>query len=342
MRTHEKCFHGLLYVIFIILILRAFWYEGNFKILISKNNTVKINTVEPELLLIYVYAQTNVYALGNLQYFIETAVRDTDPADYYFILQQSNNQNLDEGQLPKLPDNAHYIHHENKCFDYGTAGWFFSEFTTGNPYENQTLPTHTKKKDLRKYKYFIFLNSSIRGPYFPPYYLALVSLYESRLGKKYYWYSAFTERITETVKLVGPLISCERSVHIQGHMVVTDFIGLSVALKHGDGHGVFDCHQHFEEAINFGEIGFTTRILAAGYMIDCLMTRYQKINFNAPVNRGCNSGLNPQVHVDGVSLDPYEMVFIKFNYKRNDGVAADRAQVYAKWIRELENNTSKY
>jgi hypothetical protein len=304
----------------------------------------KSNNVEPEVLLIYIYAENSVYSLGNLNYFIETAVRDTDPVDYYFILQQTNNQNLDEGRLPKLPSNAHYIHHENKCFDYGTAGWFFSKFTTGHPYKGRTLPKDTNKIDLKKYKYFIFMNSSTRGPYFPPYYLALVSLYESRLGRKYYWYSIFTERITEKVKLVGPTISCEVSPHIQNYVVATDFIGLSVVMNSENEHGVFDCHRNFAEEINFGEIGFTRKILAAGYMIDCLMTKYQKLNFSAPQNLNCNSKSNPHLNngTDGISLDPYEIVFIKFNYKRKAGIAADRAQIYEKWVRELKNNTSKY
>lgn len=336
----EKYFRRLIFAIFILLLLNALYYYSTFKVSINNNNT---NT-EPDVLLIYVYAESHSYALSNLIYFIETAVRETDPVDYYFILQQNNNKNINESKLPKLPRNARYIHHENKCYDYGTAGWFLAKFTFGNPHKNENFAKDTKRKDLRKYKYFIFMNSSTRGPYLPPYYLTLVSLYESRSGKKYFWYSIFTERITEKVKLVGPLISCEVSPHIQNYVVATDFIGLSVVLKSEDDHGVFDCHATFLDAIYHGEIGFTTRILAAGYMIDCLMTKYQKINFNAPQNRFCNNKANPHVNygVDGISLDPYEIVFIKFNYKRNDGIAADRALIYQKWVKELKNNTAKY
>ena len=29
-------------------------------------------------------------------------------------------------KLPTLPSNAHYIQHENKCFDIGTIGWFLA------------------------------------------------------------------------------------------------------------------------------------------------------------------------------------------------------------------------
>lgn len=56
--------------------------------------------------------------------------------------------------LPPLPRNARYIYHENKCYDWGTFGWVFSEGKV-----NATL-----------YKSIIFMNSSVRGPFLPPYF----------------------------------------------------------------------------------------------------------------------------------------------------------------------------
>lgn len=55
--------------------------------------------------------------------------------------------------LPTLPSNARYTTHENKCYDWGTFGWAMQ----------------TGKVDTSKYKYIIFMNSSVRGPYLPPY-----------------------------------------------------------------------------------------------------------------------------------------------------------------------------
>ena len=55
--------------------------------------------------------------------------------------------------MPELPKNAKYIHHKNECFDWGTFGWAIS----------------TKQVELARYKYIIFLNSSVRGPFVPPY-----------------------------------------------------------------------------------------------------------------------------------------------------------------------------
>lgn len=58
-----------------------------------------------------------------------------------------------EVDLPELPSNAMYLQHANECYDWGTFGWALS---------NQTISADD-------YKYFIFLNSSVRGPILPSY-----------------------------------------------------------------------------------------------------------------------------------------------------------------------------
>jgi hypothetical protein len=109
-------------------------------------------------LIVYIFGQTHALAEQNLAFFIRTAVRQSHNADYYFILQQINNTVFDETKLPILPSNAHYIQHENKYFDISTIGWFLSSGII----------------DRSRYKYFIFLNSSVRG-------LFIVSYYDSSI-----------------------------------------------------------------------------------------------------------------------------------------------------------------
>ena len=55
--------------------------------------------------------------------------------------------------MPELPSNAKYLHHSNECFDWGTFGWAMKQ----------------ENVQVADYKYFIFLNSSVRGPFLPPY-----------------------------------------------------------------------------------------------------------------------------------------------------------------------------
>jgi hypothetical protein len=60
--------------------------------------------------------------------------------------------------MPLLPKgNAFYFQHENRCFDYGTIGWFIEKHTIGNPWKKQTSITHDnhhRKFHLTQYKYF--------------------------------------------------------------------------------------------------------------------------------------------------------------------------------------------
>ena len=48
--------------------------------------------------------------------------------------------------LPDLPANARYEFHHNTCYDYGTVGWLLEK----------------GKFDPRGYKYYVFVNSSVR------------------------------------------------------------------------------------------------------------------------------------------------------------------------------------
>ena len=43
--------------------------------------------------------------------------------------------------------------HRNECFDLGTIGWFLEG----------------KHLDLAGFRYFVFLNASVRGPFLPAY-----------------------------------------------------------------------------------------------------------------------------------------------------------------------------
>lgn len=300
--------------------------------------------MESEVLLLYVYASTHPYAVGNLKYFIENAVHEDDGVDYYFILQQIDNKPIDEKEMPQLKSrNAHYIQHENKCFDFGTYGWFFNEFTFGNPWTNQKQ--QSTKINIKKYKYFIFINSSVRGPFFPPYFIDLVL----NSKKNYHWYSIFTRRIDEKVKLVGCTINCEQAPHVQGYFFVTDFVGLTVLLKPGAAsgtleEGIFACYPTKDHAILNGEIPTSNRILDAGYMIDSLLTKYQKVNFSDPINRSCNGIKNPYFNAgfEGTTLEPFEVVFVKYGDLSYAYQSRDRAKLYEKWTQDAKsiNRTS--
>lgn len=293
--------------------------------------------------MIYIYAQTHPYAFGNLKYFVDHAVQDNDGADYYFILQNVNNKTVDENELPRLPRrNARYIQHENLCFDFGTVGWFFRTHTVGNPWINQTNITLSEKKiNITHYKYFILINSSVRGPFFPPYYLKFVADYKEEFDKSFYWYFVFTKRLTHKIKLTGCTISCIPIPHVQSYVFVTDFIGLTILLKpDGVESSIFRCHKVQIHASFDGEVPSSTRILEAGYMIDSLLTKYQTLNFNEQHNRLCNQHKNPYLddNLDGVSLEPYEVVFVKYKDLPYLQCPRKRGELYERWMEDTNKS----
>lgn len=58
-------------------------------------------------------------------------------------------------QLPdisaSIPSNAEVVTHPNSCYDWGTIGWLLE----------------SGRVDTRQYRHFLFMNSSVRGPYIP-------------------------------------------------------------------------------------------------------------------------------------------------------------------------------
>lgn len=64
-------------------------------------------------------------------------------------------------------------------------------------------------------------------------------------------------------------------------------VGLKVLLNDAN---VFKCFSSLDEAIWHAEAGSSLAILNANYNLDCLMLRYQGIDWRQPDYRECNAG----------------------------------------------------
>ncbi|NBU65381.1 MAG: hypothetical protein EBS29_12915 [Chloroflexia bacterium] len=134
-------------------------------------------------------------------------------------------------ELPEAPPNVRFEFHPNGCYDWGTIGWLL-----------QNRPVN-----LWKYKYFIFLNSSVRGPYIPAYAKVHTlgagestwALQCNQTQNKLRWQQLLVGKLNDKVKLVGATISCEGSPfegnvegewrtnpHVQSYVLATDQVGL--------------------------------------------------------------------------------------------------------------------
>jgi hypothetical protein len=271
-------------------------------------------------LVVYIFSKTDTEYEDNLMFFLKWGVQENDGCDYVFIL-----QDMDGVQMPdltgKLPPNARVERHQNGCYDWGTIGWLFD----------------TKKVDTSKYKYFIFMNSSVRGPFIPTY------------GQGFKrWHEQIVSRITDKVKLVGPTISCEGSPkdgnidgewrtnpHVQSYVLATDQVGLKLMQDDGK---VFACYVNMWDTIFYSELGSSLAILRGGYNLDSFMVRYQDVDWTNEANWECNSRVNPygESYYDGISLTPFEVMFVKVKgvLLHNEWSYARTAIKYDQWYTE--------
>jgi hypothetical protein len=196
------------------------------------------------------------------------------------------------------------------------------------------LSTHV---NISLYSHYLWINSSVRGPFLPGY-----------LRGAMHWATPLLSRIDQKTKLVGPTINCGGAhgepprPHIQSYVVATDRIGLDILFKAG----VFDCHADFKDAVLKGEIAASTAILNAGYGIDCLMLRYQGVDWaeatkTAVAGRPCNGGMNPLQpgFNDGESITPLEVLFVKVKASAREAgwTHAESAAKMDVWLAAAEN-----
>jgi len=100
---------------------------------------------ERSTLILYAYSETE-NARMNYQFFLEKGLHGA--ADFVFIFNGPTNAS---DLLPDIP-NVRAVHRENTCFDLGAFGEVLL------------------KDDLwKRYKKFITMNASVRGPFIPLY-----------------------------------------------------------------------------------------------------------------------------------------------------------------------------
>lgn len=79
-----------------------------------------------------------------------------------------------------------------------------------------------------------------------------------------------------------------------------------------------------------GEYGLTTSLFSEGYTVDTLMAMYRGVDWHDKANWNCNANVHPSRHgtYDGISMSPYETVFLKSSWH----VGIPFADKYAVWL----------
>ena len=163
-----------------------------------------------------------------------------------------------------------------------------------------------KVMDWPRYDYFLFINSSMRGPFLPAWYD----------HAKQHWSSLFTRRLNDSVALTGSSINFHHChPHVQSMVMGMDQRALKLNLQQG----VFWMDDRVVKSKNTlireHEMAASRTVLHAGYNIDCLLQAYQGRDW-----RHCQQDWLPEkfdVWGDGLyyghTIDPRETIFFKTN-----------------------------
>lgn len=252
--------------------------------------------------IIYVYFNTDI-ANYNLRFFIENELSFKNNIDYIFVI---NGYNTDNSiKFPKI-SNLTIIRRENIGFDFGG---------------HKAALDHIDKNN-KIYDFYFFMNSGVIGPILPHYFVDM------------HWTNIFIKKINDNVKLVGTTIVClpQEDVggygpKIEGFFFVTDKIGLRLLKKEET---IFTNHPDFNSAIINGEYGLSKCILKYGFSIDCMIRKYQNIDWRDEKNYNLNNNLHPSRRKSfyNNSLIPYELIFHKIYWKDSDPVNLELIEQY--------------
>jgi hypothetical protein len=217
-------------------------------------------------------------------------------ADFIFIL--NGDSNLDE-LLPSDTPNIRVVKKSNACFDLGSHGYVLNA---------------NKQELVKKYKRFILMNSSVRGPFLPTW------------AHDGCWSDIFLNKLTDKVKLVGMTYNCWAD-HVQSMVIATDLTGIKILLAGNDTDTTYETDAQYSYAAGnptslaglsrcpetkfravSTEISLTQLIKRNNYEFAVLMTA-KTASKNYTIT--CLDWDNDLNGYNLRSLHPYETIFIK-------------------------------
>ena len=251
--------------------------------------------------LFYCYYEKNEQYKQNFQYFIEHVLKPLHSSmDFYVIINGDSTV-----QVPPLK-NTTIIHRENKGYDFGAYSHCVSHHVH------------------RTYDYYIFMNSSVRGP----------------IPANTDWRNQFQQLFTNEVGLVGVSINMvsrqtlEHLAHgkpipfhkdILSHVQSMFFILNKKAFLFLKEKGFFSDEKTLEqttdlmEIIIHKEVGMSQMVLDAGWNINCILPKYRNHDYRLlkkNINTTCE---DPYFHscYFGADIQPEEAIFHKISRMDN-------------------------
>lgn len=182
-------------------------------------------------------------ATKNFKFFLHHALHSR--AD--FIIMVNGATTVDLSSLNELP-NVQVVRRENRCFDLGG----FREILSADP------------ALLLRYKRYIFMNASLRGPFFPPW------------AKDTCWSDAYLDKLQDSpngTKIVGMSWNCANGIpypaHLQSMILAFDQGTLTEILL-----PKLMCYESMLSAVRDGETMISTWIREAGGEVFAMENRF--------------------------------------------------------------------
>jgi hypothetical protein len=255
--------------------------EGTLKYELSNEN---------KYVCLYCYYEKNDNYKENFIFFLENAILDN--IDYYIII--NGNCSLD---IPQKT-NIIVVYRENTYYDFG--GWSYC------------INNHIKKK----YDYYIFLNTSVRGPYLNDLntnwlneYLKLFNNDDVKLvGSSINMYSGswLYNKLVKKFNHTGPF------THIQSMF----FILNSEGYEYVKDYNFFnENYNNFNDVVAYKEIGLSQLILKNNWNINCILSKYRNHDYRILKTNINTTGDDPYYvgSYFGDTIDKYEVIFFKNN-----------------------------
>jgi FkbM family methyltransferase len=281
--------------------------ENGFEKVESQSNPAAQNNFKDEFhqvwrrndkILFYAYYEKNTSYKENFSFFLENGIHGD--VDYIIII---NGQCSVE--IPNKP-NIKIFYRENKGFDFGAYSYAIN-------------------KREKKYKYYFFMNTSVKGPYYPQ-------------NGFQYWPEYFINLLSNDTKLVGTTISILPTqmynaytltkiynhdapfTHVQSMFFVID----NEAFEYLNKINFFNEKELLDKNIDYiiamKEIGLSQNILKKGWNITCLLPEYRNQDYRTLKNE-----INPYAKAGdtyyprsyfGKDIKPQDVIFFK-RYRLN-------------------------
>jgi len=248
--------------------------------------------------------------------------------------------------LLKLPLWVNVISRKNIGHEYCAMMEILPLLLYGKPLDgNEELLELWRKK----YSYFMLLNASVRGPFYP--------LWLG--GEASSWVDVFKSQLTEEVWLVGTSFNCMRSIpslyHLQSFTLMTHRRGLELIYldfqqrllileANGQSCDVADGFQEpgKQSVVFVYEIGMTQTFLSRNIGVKSIALGWQDVDFR--FSKGVNTLCMKQddqyfpTKYFGIGLIPFEVIFYKTNTAKFERVNMDTLELYSLWFdRRFEN-----